>query len=166
LELKTLGQIARSSTSKFGTAELRRKIHQAKEKTRKKTDKKANGHQKAHVLKNNSFERQDDIDECASLIGIALTSRESLVMSRNERTNERHQGWLRSSSSMKTNQFVIKHEARKQRILDKIVIWHKIVQQRRYHILSLFRCFVLGQFCVVAKVAINHWKIYQILATS
>jgi hypothetical protein len=55
-----------------------------------------------------------------------------------ERTNERTtSGGRRSSSSMKTNQFVIKHEASKQRILDKIVIWHKIVQQRNLSI-SLF----------------------------
>jgi hypothetical protein len=33
----------------------------------------------------------DDIDECASLIGILVTSRESLVMSTSERTNELHQ---------------------------------------------------------------------------
>jgi hypothetical protein len=33
----------------------------------------------------------DDIDKCASLIGIPVTSRETLVMSTNERTNEVHE---------------------------------------------------------------------------
>ncbi len=101
----------------------------------------------------------DDIDECASLIGIPVTRRESSVMSTNEQRNDRTTSGGRRSSSMKTNQFVIKHEASKQRVLDKIVIWHKIVQQRcTYHILSLSLplSFVLGQFCVVAKVAMIH----------
>jgi hypothetical protein len=86
----------------------------------------------------------DDIDECASLIGIPVTSRESLVMSTSERANERTNYIRRAKEQQQQqhenqpNQFVIKHEASKQRGLDKIVIWYTIVQQSILSISLLF----------------------------
>jgi len=136
LERKTLGRIARSSTPSL---ELRRSGEDSPSKREKRKQWiRRQMRIKKLTCEKNSLGEMDDIDECASLIGIPVTRRESLVMSTNERRNDRTTSGGRRSSSMKTNQFVIKHEASKQRVLDKIVIWHKIVQQRcTYHILSL-----------------------------